>query len=156
MASTVGTTAKRTLSGAGRRNKGKSGERQVIALLQPVVNEVYVAHGLKPPLLERNLLQANLGGCDLHGLAWFAPEVKLCETFALPAWWKQCLTQAGDTRVPVLFYRRNRVDWQVMMHATLRPGCTAVAIVSVAAFLTWFRLTLAWEVTRETQNQDKP
>ena len=143
------------LGGTGRRNKGKRGEREIIDLLQPVVNEVYVAHGEKPPLLQRNLLQSDKGGCDVHGLAWFAPEVKFQETFALAAWWQQCEQQAGEDKVPVLFYRRSRVDWLVMMRATLAPGCTTVATVSMAAFLVWFRLTLAKEVGRGTQKHGR-
>lgn len=143
------------LGGAGRRNKGKRGEREIVDLLQPVVNEVYVAHGMDPPLLQRNLLQSDKGGCDVHGLAWIAPEVKFCETFTLAAWWSQAERQAGGDKVPVLFYRRSRVDWQVMMRATLAPGCTTVATVSMGAFLTWFRMALTWEVERETQKHGR-
>lgn len=140
--------ARRSLGGAGRRNKGKQGEREVVALLQPVVNEVYVAHGMDPPLLERNLLQSHLGGCDIHGLEWLAVEVKYQEFTGAPpsAWWKQAVEQAGTTKVPVLFYRRSRMDWRVVMHAMLCPGCTAVATVDTSAFLAWFRLALTREL----------
>lgn len=135
------------------RNKGKNGEREIIALLQPVVNEVYVAHEMEPPRLQRNLLQADLGGCDVHGLDWFAPEVKFHETSYAPAWWAQAVKQAGSRRVPVLFYRRSRIDWQVRMYVTLCQGCTVAATVDVPAFLKWFRLALTVEVHREAQKQ---
>lgn len=139
----------------GARNKGKGGEREVIALLQPVVNEVYVAHEMEPPRLQRNLLQADLGGCDMHGLEWFAPEVKFHEANYAPAWWTQAVRQAGNNRVPVLFYRRSRVDWQVRMYVTLCQGCTVPATVDVEAFLKWFRLALTVEVGREAQKLGK-
>lgn len=152
MAQVLASTTKRTLTGAGRRNKGKRGEREIINLLQPVVNEVFVAHGLEPPLLQRNLLQSDKGGCDVHGLEFLAAEVKFQETFAIPAWWQQTLRQAGTTRVPVLFYRRARMrDWQVMMRATLCPGCTVAATVPMEGFLMWFRLALNRELSHDSQ-----
>ena len=74
------------MAGLMSRNKGKRGEREVVKLLQPVVNEVYESLGLEPPLLERNLMQSHKGGCDLAGLDWLALEVKYQEQQQMTSW----------------------------------------------------------------------
>lgn len=101
------------MAGKMSRNKGKRGEREIIALLQPVVSEVYTAHGLEPPVLKRNTMQSDGGGFDIHGLEWCALEVKRQETLCLPAWWRQTLRQAGPGTLPVLAYRQSREPWRV-------------------------------------------
>jgi hypothetical protein len=129
------------------RNKGKLGEREIIDMLQPIVDDVYDAHGIDAPRLQRNLLQSDKGGCDVFGLEWIAPEVKRAETLALAKWWTQTVEQAGSTKIPVLFYRPSRSAWQVRMVVTLCPGCTTVATVGIDDFLVWFRMRLAQEVS---------
>jgi hypothetical protein len=79
-------------------NKGKRAEREIVGLLQPVVNAVYAAAGITPPLLQRNTLQSDRGGYDIVGLDWFAPEVKRCETLSLRTWWEQCKGQAKPSQ----------------------------------------------------------
>lgn len=133
------------------RNKGKTGEREVIVILQPVVTEVYEAHGLEPPKLQRNTLQSDGGGSDIAGLAWLALEVKYQETIQLRTWWMQTLAQCGQHQTPVLFFRRNKVEWKVRLFATLAAGPHAHAVpvvVELADFLRWFRERLSYELSK--------
>lgn len=138
--------------GRGARNKGKKGERDVISILQPVVTEVYEAHELEPPMLQRNLLQSDKGGCDLHGLEWLALEVKRQEQLNINAWWEQTVRQAGTKNEPVLFYRKNNAAWRVMLYGALRVHGThgywrrTVVTIDVADFLVWFRSRLSYEL----------
>lgn len=142
--------ASKTQSPRGNQNKGKEGERQVIKILQPVVNEVFAAHGLDPPILQRNTLQSDRGGCDLCGLEWLALEVKRQEDLAVPAWWRQTVEQAGRAKEPVLWYRRNNEAWKVVVRVNLWPiggqQVQAVATVDPDTFIRWFRQRLNWEL----------
>ena len=132
------------------RNKGKRGEREVIDILQPVVNKVYQAGGVEPPILQRNTLQSDRGGCDIAGLAWFAPEVKRQEGGSVGVWWRQAASQARNGQVPVLFYRRNGEKWKIRMRAYLpvvegtRVG--VIAEISMEAFLCYFETRLRKEL----------
>lgn len=141
------------MGGRMSRDKGARGEREVIQMLQPVVNEVYEAHDLDPPQLKRNTLQSDGGGCDIAGLQWAAIEVKWHETLKVPAWWAQTLEQAGADKVPVLMYRQNALHWQVMMWGQLgaERGSARTMPVTVRAryFLDWFRERLVREVRRQ-------
>lgn len=103
-------------------NKGKRAERQVVALLQPLVNLVFESRGISPPLLQRNTIQSDCGGFDIVGLEWMALEVKHQEQLHVDAWWGQCEQQAREWSVrtsrsltPILIYRRNNVCWRVRM-----------------------------------------
>lgn len=140
------------MSGLRSRNKGKRGEREVVALLQPVVNEVYEIHDLEPVKLKRNTLQSDSGGSDIAGLPWLAIEVKFhSNNISLNPWWAQTVAQAEQGEEPVLFYRRNNVPWRVKMYGMLgRPGCcyTVPVIVEVPDFLAWFRARLVQELER--------
>lgn len=101
------------------RDKGQRAEREVIKLLQPIVDRVYGAKGLEPPTLERNLQQAASGGYDIKGLEWLALEVKRCEQLNLNKWWEQTVRQACGNKIPVLFYRQNRKAWRVRVEGRL-------------------------------------
>lgn len=138
------------MGGKSGQDKGKRGEREVIALLQPVVNEVYEAHDMDAPRLQRNTLQSDKGGQDIVGLDWLAPEVKWCEQLQVYQWWQQTLRQAGAGKVPVLFYKRNKVDWKVRMYGRLgMPTCERLVPVTVDLldFLDWFRARLVQELS---------
>ena len=96
------------------KDKGGRGEREIIALLQPIVDRVYRVAGKLPPKLQRNSMQANgLGGCDVVGLDWLALEVKRCETLLLDQWWQQTISQAKQGAMPVLCYRQSKQPWRV-------------------------------------------
>ena len=101
------------------RNKGASAEREFSRL-------VFEGIGIK---LARNLEQSRAGGCDLvvtgpmvapaaQYLAGLSIEVKRYAT-AVPSdirgWWEQSVAQAIRTeREPILAYKLDRRDWQVM------------------------------------------
>jgi len=135
------------------RNKGKRGEREIITLLQPLVDQVYEANELDAPVLKRNTLQSDGGGFDIVGLDWIALEVKYHETFQVEKWWEQCMRQAGPGQMPVLVYRRNGMrTWLVRMLGFVgEPSCGHTVPVSVRweDFLLWFRTRLAKELKNE-------
>lgn len=138
------------MGGTRSQNKGKRGEREVIQMLQPVVNQVFGLFGEDPPKLQRNTLQADEGGCDLHGLEWMALEVKYQEGQSIGAWWAQAVRQAGKTKTPILFYRRNNMPWKVRMLGMLgtpSAGLTVPVTVDLEAFLAWFRIKLTQELS---------
>lgn len=76
------------------RNKGAGGEREVAAILQKVVDEVFAKCGHEPPKLRRNIEQSQVGGEDLVGLPWYSFEIKRVERVDLDKWWKQTCVQA--------------------------------------------------------------
>lgn len=104
-------------------NKGKSGEREAIKLIQPLVDEIYNEHGLEPPRLQRNTLQSDNGGYDIVGLPWLALEVKRQETLAIPQWWRQTIKQSKPWQLPVLMFRQNNKKWRfiTMLRAPSQP-----------------------------------
>ena len=134
------------------QSKGARGEREVIGILQTVVNEVYTKAGYpesKIPQLERNLMQSNKGGYDIEGLDWMAPEVKRCETLNMSAWWQQCVEQARGIKTPVLFYKQNRVKWRIRMIGFLSVGERRVKCpveISLEVFLIYFAERLKEEM----------
>ena len=141
------------MGGKMSRAKGQRGEREIIELLQPVVNEVYEAALLRAPKLKRNSLQSDDGGSDIAGLPWLALEVKYQEKNDTPRvleiWWEQTLEQAEGCREPVLFYRRNGSKWRVQMYGMLSAGgiaFTVPVLISPADFLRWFRARLIKEL----------
>jgi Holliday junction resolvase len=104
------------------QSKGARGEREIVQLLQPVVNLVYGDMGRVPPTLQRNTIQSHKGGYDLVGVDWMAIEVKRCETLSLNAWSSQCIGQAKEGQTPILFFKQNNQKWRVMMHSILVTG----------------------------------
>lgn len=139
------------MGGKMSRDKGKRGEREIIDLLQTVVAQVYPLHHKDPPKLKRNTLQSDGGGSDVAGLEWLALEVKYQESNFQPAWWRQCLEQAAQDRVPVLIYRRNGYKWKVVMYGLLGGpslGLTVPVTVDIDCFLAWFRLRLTQELSK--------
>lgn len=130
--------------------KGANGERQVAALMQPIVDEVYRDFNLQPPHLERNLEQTRHGGSDLVGLDWLAVEVKWHKSRSVGAWWAQVKAAAGVARIPVLVYRGNNEPWRVVMFGYLdasafdRNGSRVRCPVEVGeeAFLAWLRAVI--------------
>jgi hypothetical protein len=138
------------MGGLMSRAKGKAGEREVIAILQPVVNQVFELFDEEPPRLQRNSLQSDGGGSDIHGLDWMALEVKFHKDESVNTWWAQTVRQAGKKKVPILFYRTNNRPWRVVMFGLLgtpSAGLTCRVTVSVEDFLAWFRIKLTQELS---------
>ena len=139
------------MGGLTSRNKGKRGEREVVKLSQPIVDNAYTSAGLEPPILERNLMQSHRGGYDIVGLEFLALEVKFQEQITINAWWRQTTEQAGQNRVPVLIYRKSRVAWRVVMYGTLAAGVDKLRVpvdISLEDFLVWFDARLSYELSR--------
>ena len=141
--------------------KGKRGEREVIKLMQPVLEEVYSMVGRvdEVPKLKRNLMQSAEGGFDIVGLEWLALEVKFHETEQMTGWWEQCKRQAGCGQEPVLIHRKSRVAWRVRMFGNLPlPSGQKVKCpvdITVDSFLIYLRHRLLQELsysTNENQN----
>lgn len=131
------------MGGKMSRNKGQRGEREVVKLLQPIVDKVYSGMGQESPKLARNLVQSRSGGYDLVGLEWLALEVKFQESFNLKDWWVQTLKQANENQEPVLIYRKSHIKWRVQMLGVLPLGCTGVVSkvdIDLEMFCQWFEL----------------
>jgi len=126
------------------RTKGQTGEREVIKLLQPIIDRVYDGTRQYAPQLQRNTLQSDKGGFDIVGIETLAIEVKRCETLNLSAWWQQTLSQAGN-REPVLIYRQSRKPWRVRMAKDI-DNLTMLVDVSIDDFLRWFEVFLKNQV----------
>ena len=132
--------------------KGKRGEREVIKLMQPVLEEVYTMVGRadEVPKLKRNLMQSAEGGFDIVGLEWLALEVKFHETEQMGSWWAQCKRQAGDGQEPVLIHRKSRAPWKVRMFGALPlPSGQKIKCpvdISVDTFLIYLRYRLLQEL----------
>ena len=139
------------MAGLTSRNKGKRGEREVVKLLQPMINEVYGYYELEPPKLERNQMQSNNGGYDIVGLDWLALEVKFQEQLNIKAFWKQTVAQAVKGQEPVLIYRKSRMKWRVMMYAYLRVDkkkrLRKAVDIPVEDFLEYLQHRIASELT---------
>ena len=81
-----------------QRNKGKTGEREVAAILRDHLGvEVH-----------RNWMgQSAQGGSDLAGLDDWSVEVKLCDRLDMSACWRQAQGQAAtEGKRPVLIWRQ--------------------------------------------------
>lgn len=133
-----------TLVPGGNRQKGHDGEREIVRLLQPVVELV-----LGEKRLGRNLQQTRQGGHDICGLEHLAIEVKRCETLEIEKWWKQTLRQAEMVggAIPVLIFRQNRGKWRVMMFGYVGHLICRVEI-DMTTFGLWLGEDLANRVRR--------
>ena len=85
--------------GINARNKGKSGEYEVIKMVQAIYDDVFKDFWLQAPTLRRNTQQYADGGEDVAGMTWHSLEVKRCEKIELGKWWLQCTTQAEKAKV---------------------------------------------------------
>lgn len=134
--------------------KGKRAEREMVKILQPVVNKVWEVRGLPGascPVLERNLMQSHKGGYDLVGLDWLALEVKHHETLKVKDWWSQAIRQSRTEQTPVLVYKQNNVKWRAMLWGYLPAGSLRVRCpvdIDLPAFLLWFEHQLSAQLTK--------
>ena len=87
------------------RQKGQRGEREICKLLAEKLGGEY----------KRNLMQTQEGGYDVLGLDGYAIEVKFQEKLQIEKWWEQTVQQASVERLPVLFFRRSREPWRVVV-----------------------------------------
>lgn len=103
------TVAKEKQMSRASRQKGQRGEREVCKILAEKLGGKY----------KRNLSQTQDGGYDVLGLDGWAIEVKFQETLSIEKWWKQAVEQSSEDKKPVLFFRKSRTDWRVVV-----PLCT--------------------------------
>lgn len=131
------------MGGKTSRNKGQRGEREVIKLLQPIVDKVCEEFGRETIRLQRNLMQSDSGGYDISNCANFALEIKFQETFNLNNWWAQTIAQASAEQLPVLIYRKSRVPWRVRTFGSLvwkGKATSSVVDIALEDFLVYFEL----------------
>lgn len=96
------------VQGAGSRNKGHNGERQIANMLTRELGRD----------VNRNVDQVRDGGADIIDVRPFAIEVKRCEQLNLTGWWKQALRQRTKKNpVAVLIWRRNNERWSVRIES---------------------------------------
>lgn len=159
------------MAGLMSRNKGKRGEREVIDLLQPILDRVFAdfaAHGWEAPRLQRNTLQSDGGGFDVVGLEWLALEVKFQESYSLNGWWTQTRTQAEQVAriqnrqvgpsvgqvTPVLIYRKSRVAWRIQTLGGLKVDkdlwVRARVDMELEPWLVWMEVRLKQELDKKT------
>lgn len=94
------------MTGAGKRNKGAAGERELARLLSDHLGQA----------VARNLEQSRSGGHDLTGTDGWSIEVKRQERLNISAWWAQAVVQAEKTKTrPALAYRQSRRSWRFMV-----------------------------------------
>lgn len=157
-------------------NKGKRSEREVIKLLQPIVDKVYSEVGWQVPKLQRNTMQSDDGGFDIAGLEWLALEVKhhaVANKGKIESWWQQTVRQAhggqdGDgwevvagrkTQVPVLIWRVDKGQWNVVVMVSI-PISTRVRVkvrstVRIEDWLVWFEYRLRAEIQGKAEGYDR-
>lgn len=144
------------MGGLMSRNKGKRAEREVIAMLQPILDMAYDELAVDRDMrvrLQRNTMQSDGGGFDIHGLHWMAPEVKHQEVLHCAKWFQQACDQAKANQTPVLFYRRNNVKWRVRMWSrlTVAENITHLfqADMAIEDFLVYFKHKVYFELRKE-------
>jgi hypothetical protein len=134
--------------------KGKSAEREVVAMLGQVVAEVYQGRDDMPELFRTGYQQSDDGGSDVGGIPWLACEVKFHKQLSINTWWEQCAAQASKRQTPVLFYKVAHKGWRVRMAGVLHCGTcnevytNAVVDISPEDFLEYFRKRLLAEIQR--------
>jgi hypothetical protein len=134
--------------------KGKSAEREVVAMLGQVVSEVYEGRDDMPELFRTGYQQSDDGGSDVGGIPWLACEVKFHKQLSINTWWEQCVGQARKNQTPVLFYKVAHKGWRVRMHGVLHSPtmnnvfATAIVDISPEDFLRYFRKRLLAEIAR--------
>ncbi|QBQ71162.1 endonuclease [Shewanella phage S0112] len=135
------------MSGLKSKEKGKAGEREVVKLLQPMVDNACEVVGVEKIQLIRNQNQSAIGGHDIDGIPFMAIEVKRAETLKLDEWWKQALAQAGTDKVPILVFRQDYCRWRYCIQVSIpcwdnAGDIKARAEVTAKVFNEWFQRVL--------------
>lgn len=145
------------MAGRTSRNKGSRGEREVIALLQPVVNKVCDEFNEPRFVLRRNQDQRwKEKQYDLIGVPWIALEVKRQENLSgFGSWWRQTLKACGERQTPVLIYRQNYKPWQVRMRCYVAAGDAWIygtIDMKIEFFLEWFEVALRSKIRKSERS----
>jgi len=128
------------MAGRMSRNKGARAEREFIALVQEVVDEVL---GEETFELKRNLFQTREGGNDVAGTPekfdFYSLEIKRQEKLSIPAWRRQTREQARPHQWAILAYRQNHCPWHIIME---EPATGDTYEMILEDFLEWFKSML--------------
>lgn len=132
------------------RAKGQTGEREVVHLLNAIIERVLDSQewpedvvNLSRMCIQRNQNQSAVGGSDLNGVFGLGVEIKRQENIQIDKWWQQCTSQAArNNEHPVLLYRKNHQPWRCVTlgHAPLPGGRMGSMRVQFEedSFTTWF------------------
>lgn len=108
------------------RNKGKTGERELCALLRESLGNIAA--------FERNSMQSH--GEARTGMQWdiltnlpIALEVKRTEDVNPKKWLEQARRQAKGDRLPVVAHRSNGEPWKFLFELTPREFCRVMRAV---------------------------
>ena len=107
------------------RQKGAEGERQVMKIMNDIVQEVRVVNGLEKHVtmdlpFQRNQNQSAVGGDDLTNPFGLSIEVKRQEALSINSWWKQCVKSALRTQgLAILIFRQSHQKWRIMLPGTI-------------------------------------
>lgn len=134
------------------RQKGQNGEREIAALLNPIIHEVKRAKGFPENLIrdahvqvQRNQMQTANGGADLINTYNLAIEVKRQEQLNINKWWEQTCKSASslsNKHIPILMYRQNNRKWNVVMYGLVAMSQSKVkyrVTIDMPSFLDWFK-----------------
>lgn len=97
-----------------QRTKGQAGEREVCKIIADLTG-----HEVK------RRVRNHAGDSDVLGVPGWSIEVKRYARATpgmIESWWAQTVVQAGQSLLPVLFYRVNRGDWRAVW--SIAPGLT--------------------------------
>jgi hypothetical protein len=142
------------MAGRASRNKGAGGEREVIAILQPIVDRACDTCGHVKFKLRRNYAQRYEAKLyDVEGLPWMALEVKRQENISgIGGWWKQTKAATRVGQIPVLIYRQNNQKWKVRTRVPLRVTAnrwvTATVTMEIDQWLVWLEQKIISEISR--------
>lgn len=147
------------MGGRMSRQKGARGEREVIGILQPIVDEVCKETGNPTFVIRRNADQRFAAKqYDLIGIPWLAIEIKRVENLSgIGSWWKQTLAATLDGQIPVLIYRPNRKPWKVRMRVPVlasRMSVTMTVDTDMESFKLWFRWMLHQKLDTERNDSE--
>lgn len=109
----------------------------------------------------RRRVRNHAGESDLTGMPGWAVECKHCATPALPAWWKQTVSQAQRGEIPVLFYKLPRKPFRAVVPASLFLGGAAetdtdyTIEMSLTCFAALYREREAIDLAAEQKQRDR-
>lgn len=123
------------------RQKGAEGERQVIKMLTPIIQDVMRAMEFPQEkidaaakMVQRNQNQSAVGGNDLSNTFGLSIEVKRQEQLAINTWWAQCEAAAArNNELPVLIFKQNNKPWRFITLGFLHVPAERGAWSSVRA-----------------------
>lgn len=107
-------------SGSARARKGANGEREVLAALRSIMENVEAdlsASGIRvvgrSEFVTRKRIERARSKEDIGGLPIISVEVKRNEGLNVGKAWEQAVRQADGGRLPCLVYKYNREPWRV-------------------------------------------